>query len=466
MKGYRYLFKNIGLLSLSQFGTKILAFLLVPLYTSVLTTKDYGIYDLCNTTISLLIPILTFNIADATLRYAIDQNSDKESVWRVSWHYYCISLLFMALFTGINGILGIFPEMKEYSLLMFLLYATTCLNGIISNFCRGIDKIKDIAISGVVSSAVIIFTNILFLLITKWGIIGYFLAYILGALSQVVYLSISARIWQYMSIKPINAKLSEDMTGFSKPMIVNSVAWWINSVSDRYVITFFCGLAENGIYSVAGKIPSILNIFQTIFNQAWTLSAVKDFDPEDKEGFFSNTYKAYNCIMVVICSLVIAFDKMLARFLYAKDFYIAWRYVPWLTMAILFGSLSGYIGGFFTAVKDSKQFSRSSLIGAVTNIILNLALTPFLGAMGAAVATVISYIEVWIVRYINSRHYVRLDIDIKRDIISYLVLLIQSLALLFLDVKWQIIITVVIVILYKKDIKQVMEHILKKTKNF
>lgn len=462
MKGYRYLFKNIGLLSLSQFGTKILAFLLVPLYTSVLTTKDYGIYDLCNTTISLLIPILTFNIADATLRYAIDQNSDKESVWRVSWHYYCISLLFMALFTGVNGFWGIFPEMKEYSLLMFLLYATTCLNGIISNFCRGIDKIKDIAISGVISSAVIILMNIIFLLITKWGIIGYFLAYILGALSQVAYLSIAVRIWRYMSIKPIDAKLSEDMTEFSKPMIANSVAWWINSVSDRYVITFFCGLAENGIYSVAGKIPSILNIFQTIFNQAWTLSAVKDFDPEDKEGFFSNTYKAYNCIMVVICSCVIAFDKILARFLYAKDFYIAWRYVPWLTMAILFGSLSGYIGGFFTAVKDSKQFSRSSLIGAITNIVLNLAFTPFLGAMGAAVATVISYAEVWIVRYINSRHYVRFDINIKRDIISYLILLIQSLALLFLDVKWQISITVIIVILYKKDIKQVVKHVLKK----
>ena len=82
--------------------------------------------------------------------------------------------------------------------------------------------------------------------------------------------------------------------------------------------------------------------------------------------------------------------------------------------------------------------------------------------MGAAVATVISYVEVWIVRYINSRHYVRLDIDIKRDIISYLVLLIQSLALLFLDAKWQIIITVIIMILYKKDIKQVVKHVLKK----
>lgn len=76
------------------------------------------------------------------------------------------------------------------------------------------------------------------------------------------------------------------MMDYSRPLIANSIAWWINNASDRYIVIFFCGLAENGIYSVASKIPSILNIFQSIFNQAWTLSAVKDFDSEDKHGFF------------------------------------------------------------------------------------------------------------------------------------------------------------------------------------
>ena len=91
------------------------------------------------------------------------------------------------------------------------------------------------------------------------------------------------------------------------------------------MVTFFCGVAANGVYSVASKIPSILNVFQTIFNQAWSLSAVKDYDPEDKSGFFANTYRAYNCMMTIVCSAIIVSDKILAKFLYANDFYVAWR---------------------------------------------------------------------------------------------------------------------------------------------
>ena len=76
------------------------------------------------------------------------------------------------------------------------------------------------------------------------------------------------------------------MIAYSAPLVLNAIGWWVNSASDRYVVTWLCGLAVNGIYSVGYKIPSIINVFQTIFNQAWFLSAVKEFDPQDKDGFF------------------------------------------------------------------------------------------------------------------------------------------------------------------------------------
>lgn len=85
--------------------------------------------------------------------------------------------------------------------------------------------------------------------------------------------------------------------------------------------------------------------------------------------------------MVMVCSAIIVSDKFLAKFLYSKNFYSAWQYVPWLTIAIVFGSLSGYIGGFFSAVKDSRQYAQSTIIGAVTNIVLNIFFTPLIGAM-------------------------------------------------------------------------------------
>ena len=68
--------------------------------------------------------------------------------------------------------------------------------------------------------------------------------------------------------------------------------------------------------------------------------------------------------------------------------------MPWLTIAIVFGSLSGYIGGFFSAVKNSKIFAQSTVVGAVSNIVLNLVMTPFMGALGAAIATAVCYFVV------------------------------------------------------------------------
>lgn len=78
MNKYKYLIKNMGLLTISNFGSKILSFILIPIYTNYLTTVKYGTFDLFNTTISLLMPILTINIMSAVLRFSLDENSNKK----------------------------------------------------------------------------------------------------------------------------------------------------------------------------------------------------------------------------------------------------------------------------------------------------------------------------------------------------------------------------------------------------
>lgn len=462
--GYKYLFKNIGLLTLSSFATKLLSFFLVPLYTSVLSTTEYGTYDLFNATIGVLLPILTLNIQDSVLRFSLDKRVSRESIVSVSAKYLMISNLIVAVALVVNHVFRLSSTISDYSILFFLMFLVQSLSGIMSCYIRGIDRVADLSISSVITSVVTIACNILFLVVFKWGLIGYFAANIIGPAVQCVYLIIRSRFLSEIRLQKHKAE-EEAMTAYSKPMIANSIAWWVNSVSDRYVIVFFCGLAENGVYSVAGKIPSILNIFQTIFNQAWTLSAVKDFDPEDKNGFFSNTYKAYNCMMTIICSGIILFDKILAHFLYAKDFYVAWRYVPWLTIAILFGALSGYIGGFFAAVKDSKIFATSTIMGAVVNIVLNFAFTPFYGAMGAAVATAICYLVVWVFRFWQSKKYIKLRVNIKRDVITYILLCAQSVFIMLDGIKMYAFVGgvfLVICFLYAKDIKLVVNKILRR----
>ena len=465
---YKYLFKNIGLLTLSSFATKLLSFFLVPLYTNILSTTEYGTYDLFNTTIGVLLPILTLNIQESVIRFAMDDKFDRRAIVSTCTKFFLGANLLVAAGLGTNAIFGFSAIVKEYALYFFLMFLAQSLSGIVVAYIRGTDRITDLSISSVIASAVTIGLNILFLAVFKLGLVGYFLANIIGPLMQSVYLVFRSDMLRNMVWKKGFAKERREMLNYCEPMIANSIAWWVNSASDRYVVVFFCGLAENGIYSVASKIPSILNIFQTIFNQAWTLSAVRDFDPEDKNGFFSNTYRAYNCLMVVMCSAIIVADKILAKFLYAKDFFVAWKYVPWLTIAIVFGALSGYIGGVFSAVKNSKIFAQSTAIGAVLNLALNIAFTPMIGALGAAIATAVSYMVVWAVRYRSSRQYIKLQINIVRDLASYGILVVQAMALLLLEgamVYWvEGALFLGMVAIYAKDVGLVVWKVLQKKK--
>lgn len=427
---YRYLAKNMGLLTLSSFATKILSFFLVPLYTSVLTTEQYGTYDLFSTTVGVLVPILTLNVQEAVLRFAIDKDYDRGALVTVGIRYMLAATGIVV--AGLVAMLGtgLFPlgiSYAVYFLLMFLAYA---LSGFVSFYARGIDRIRELSISSVIASVVTIALNIIFLLPLQMGLDGYFLANVIGPLVQTLYLGVVARVPRDTHLLKRYSAEEREMTRYSAPMIANSIGWWINSFSDRYIVIFFCGVAANGVYSVASKIPAILSVFTTIFNQAWTLSSIKEFDPADRDGFFAHTYAAYNCLMTLLCSVIILLDKPLARFLYANDFYDAWQYVPWLCIAIVFGATTGLLGGFFAAVKDTGEFARTTMAGAVVNVVLNFATVPLIGPHGAAVSTMVSSIVVWALRLWDSRRYVRLRINLKRDIASYVLLGAQSLVLL------------------------------------
>lgn len=470
MGKYLYLVKNIGLLALSNFATKLLSFFLVPLYTNILSTTEYGTYDLFYTTASVLVPVFTLNIQESVLRFALDKKYNRDAIVTIAVRYFLFSCSLILVGLVVNSALHLNQTVSNYAIFFFLMFLSQALSGIVLAYICGIDKIKELSISSVLASAATIGCNLLFLVIFKWGLYGYFLANTIGPLLQCIYLMAKAHfVFRIRLHSPDYSSIKQEMLTYSCPLIANSIAWWVNNASDRYVVVLFCGLAANGVYSVASKIPSILNIVQSIFSQAWTLSAVKDFDPEDKSGFFTNTYRTYNCFLVILCSAIVVADKILAKFLYAKDFYVAWRYVPWLTIAIVFGALSGYIGGFFSAVKNSKIYAQSTIFGAVSNVAMNIIFTPVIGALGAAIATAICYFIVWAIRYWHSKRFIKLRINLYRDLFSYALLVVQSLALLVMSKDLLLYgvegaLFIFIVLLYIQEILQIVNKICKKLK--
>lgn len=429
-KKYKYLFKNIGLLTISNFGGRLLTFLLIPLYTKYLTTSEYGIYDLYTTTVALLIPILSVCIFDAVQRFSLNKESNKSDVFTVGFRNMLKSIFIFSLLILINYIFKIFAELNKYPLYLLLYFVSERFYTYFSNVSKGLDKVKEYAICGFINSATTLIFNILFLTVFHWGIDGYFLANILSYFIAGFYLMIKVKIWNYLKLHLSNKKQKAEMMNYSKHLVFNSISWWINNSIDRYFIIWLLGTAENGIYSVAYKIPTIINVVQSIFNQAWTLSAIKEFD-DKKDNFYSNTYKTYMLLLTFSCSSLIILDQLIAKIIYSNDFYIAWKYVPFLLISAVFAALNAFIDSIFAANMDSKIIAQTTIIGAVINIVLNLLLIHFMGTMGAAISTMISYFVMWIFKFIKVKKIVKITINPLKMSVSYIILLAQSILIVY-----------------------------------
>lgn len=469
MNKYKYLFKNIGLMTISNFGSKILSFLLVPLYTNVLSTEDYGIYDFYVITIYLLIPILSLNIIEAVLRFSLDSKKDKAKIFTIGFYKCIVAVCICSILIIINMILNIVDVLNKYPLFFILYFTLSLFSDLILQYTRGLERLKDVAISGIISSITILCFNVLLLVVFNWKLEGFFIANCLSFFSVIIFLSLRIKIWQSILLKSDLKMIKKEMTSYSTPMILNSIGWWINNVANKYIVIFLCGIAANGIFSVAYRIPSILVLFQTIFNQAWTVSAVKEFD-KNNSSFYLNIYNAYNMGMVIVCSILILFNKTIAYILFANDFYLAWQYAPFLILAVVFNSLATLLGGIFSAAKETKKCAKTTMIGSVANIALGLILVYQIGIMGAAISTMISQMIVWLTRLKETKKIIQFDINIKLHIISYIILLIQVVIILFIENMWLMTIIefsffILIIILYKDNLLYYVKTLVFKKKN-
>lgn len=469
MNKYKYLLKNIGLMTISNFGSKILSFLLVPLYTNILSTEEYGIYDFYVITVFLLTPILSSSIVEAVLRFSLDSKKDKAKIFTIGFYKCVVAVCICSILIIINMTLNIVDVLNKYPLFFILYFTLNLFSDLILQHTRGLERLKDVAIAGIISSTTMLCFNVLLLVVFNWKLKGFFIANCLSFFSVIVFLSLRIKIWQSILLKSDLKIIKREMISYSTPMILNSIGWWINNVANKYIVIFLCGVAANGIFSVAYRIPSILVLFQTIFNQAWTVSAVKEFN-KNNSSFYLNIYNAYNMGMVIVCSILILFNKTIAYILFANDFYLAWQYAPFLMLAVVFNSLAVLLGGIFSAAKKSEVYAKTTMIGAVVNIVLGLILVFGMGVIGAAIATMIANIIVWLMRLKETKKIIQFDINIKLHIISYIILLIQVVIILFIEKTWLMIILelsclILIIMLYKDNLLYYGRTLIFKKKN-
>lgn len=460
MNKYKKLYKNFSMIALGSFSSKFLIYLLLPLYTTALTTEEYGTADLIFTTVSLIIPIFTLQISEAVTRFTLDKNNSSVSVLIIGIK---TTILGSIIFIILSPIILFFNSLKDYYLYFIIYYFVISFHGIISQYIRGMEKIKEYATSSFLNTIIVIILNIFFLKIIKNGIYGYLLSNIFGYLIASIYLfSCIRNIIPGIIKNKITVNLFKEMITFAIPLIPNSIFWWINNSSDKYILSWLSDLETVGIYSMSYKIPSILFMISTTFINAWQISSVEKFGTDEYIDFYTSIYKKYLFLNCVITSILILFIRPLASLFFKNEFYISWRYAPFLLLGYIFYSMAIFLGSIYTAAKKTKMIFFSTLISCVINILLNVILIPRYGGIGAAFATFVSYLIIFLIRIIHSHRIIILRVNHLRHIICFLLLLIQIYISLHTDILfnvYELLILLSIFILNTYEIKAIYKSI-------
>lgn len=470
-KKYKRLFNDTLLFVISNFGSKILVLLMVPLYTSVLTTEEYGVADIVMTTVTLLAQVLTLSIYEATLRFALDKKNKSGDVLSNS-------ILIILLSSVVMAVLALVLKktdnvLSEYWWLLIALFFTDSLKTCFSNYAKGRERSKIFAIQGIVYTAVLVVSNVVLLTLLKAGINGYLISIIAANLGSLFFIIIAMGLWKEIFILSPNTRLMQKMIMYSIPLVPSAVAWWVNASADKYMLIALVGASANGFYAAAHKIPAIFTALTSVFSQAWRISAISSFEElgYGSDDFYSTVYNTYITVCIYACMIVTFFSQIIAKVLFKADYYMAWVLVPPLLLASIFEAFSGFLASIYAAIKKTNILFISTILGAVFNIALNYYLIKIMGVWGAPIATFVSFIIVWIIRAIVLNRAMKIKVNNLRLASSVLILIICGIYFSFdLPMKYLFYLSGFLVVLFlnfkatKTIIRIVYQSILKYTK--
>lgn len=416
------LVKNTALFALGNLGSKVLQIVLVPYYTRVMTSAQFGTADILQAIVALLMPIFSLTVYEGVFRFAMEKNHDRKSVFSTG-------LLVTVLGAFVLCLVGAASSLVVRPLYVWLVIGNTVavmFRSLLSQYARAIGRIALFTADNVLITVLVLCFNIVFITVLGWGWTGYMWGYI--AANSISALMIWWRLGDdgKVGIHSLDGFLLQDMLLFSAPLIPNTICWWISGFIDRIMIASQLGDAANGLYAAAHKIPSLLTVVVTIFFQAWQISANKEFKKHDISEYYSEIHEQIFASITVISSVLIWMCRPITTVFLGESYASSWLYMPILLVAMTFFSFAQFLGSVYSANMRTGMALVTNAIAVVVNLTLNVLLIRYIGVLGAGIATAVSYFVLWMVRIKDVARIIRIRYQKWSMIIAVLILTGQA----------------------------------------
>ena len=426
MNRKKSLAKNTLIIFIGTLCTKLLSFLLLPLYTNVLTTAEYGIVDLLTTLIALFSPILSLQISQGLFKCLVESrdnlNKQKKLITTSLAFILFNSIIFILLFAAINPLIK-----SEYKWLLAINVLASVYSDLLLQISRGLGDNNCYSISGVITALITILFNILFLVFLHYKVDGMLYGTLLGYIAGILFVVVKMKLYQYIEIGNISTKEFKPLIKYSLPLVPNALSWWVFSMSDRVIVAIVLGLSLTGILSVSYKFSNIIILLYNIFDKSWCENIILHIKDSDIVDYFNQTFKQILSLFLSFGMCVISFMPIIFKILVNDSFIDAYDLIPIAVVASLFQVVVGLVSVVYAANNNTKSLATTAIWSAIINIVVHILLIKSIGVYAAVVSTLVSYAFFAIYRVKDvSKKYIKISLD-KKFIIYTLIVLITVL---------------------------------------
>lgn len=404
--------KSTGIYSLGIILLRASSFLLLPFYSQMFSTSDFGNYTLILSFYTILAVIVQAGFQASLTKYYVEAESSEEK--KLIFSTVVNSLIILSVVVAISMI--IFSSQTSY-----LIFATGNYDKIIISsafllivetvsyynlhLLRAREESKRYVLIVSISAILNLIINFLFIASFNFGILGIFLAQIV---SSSVSLGLSYRLIKNDYVLKIDPRIIKRLLIFSLPLLAAGILSTFVDLADRFLINHYMSAKEVGCYSFAYRIAMVMNIVVISFSSAWNPRSLDDIKNKIIVSTLPRVFtRLLFMLTFVFLAVALLVDdlftfQLYGKTLFAKEFYSGIFIIPFILMSYLFRGLSSFYSIYPLTTGKSYHYLIGDLIGFITNILLNILLIPRYGLLGAAVATLISYFLIALYSFVIS----------------------------------------------------------------
>ena len=404
-KKYSMLVSNTILFAVSNFGSKLVSLFIQPYLTYALESPDVmGVTKLMQAVTNLLIPVVSLGVSYAVIRFGLDKNQDKASVFM---NGLATILLGFGLMVLCWPAVRLIPNAADYLVLLYLCVLASCLRTLCTQFIRARMRNRLVAVDGVMTTASLLLFYLLFLSVLNMGATGYLLALFCSDLCSAVFVFVAGGCGKFFDLRKFDRPLWGEMLRYCVPMIPAAISFWIINASDQFYVQAMCdgvggrsSEAWVGLLGVGYFLPQLITFVGQFFYEAWQLSAVTE--EEERETFFNRVFRAFASVLFCCAAGIIWLCQPLMN-LFRADYFEAWQFVPFLVLASMCTCLNNFLNSVYVVYKRSSSSLVTMLAGAALNLVLNYLFILWFGPVGVTSASFLSLLLVFLLRAYSTR---------------------------------------------------------------